>query len=157
MEETLLCLFLADEKVNIIHEKHIYVSILLPEIFGLPLPDRLYELIGKLLSAHVEHSQPACRHEVSYGMEKVGLSQSDSTVKKQGIIDIPWFFRHTNRRGVGQAIAVAYDEVIKGVFGVKGGGIHLPVGYGKVGWAGVSRVTPVSFLSPLCHAQRSGF
>src|SRR3990172_2390542 len=76
--------FTGDE-LNIIHQQNVYVvSIFISQLYCLVVKNRLYNLVGKLLGRYIKNPvRRFCRHNiVSYGIEKVCLSKSNTAVYK---------------------------------------------------------------------------
>ena len=55
MEEALLCLLLAADKVDVINQQHISLSIFIAEFLCFLLPNSIYKLVSKLFTANTNY------------------------------------------------------------------------------------------------------
>ena len=80
------------------------------------------EVIGELLDGRVPDPGAAAelRGVVADGVEQVGLAESRRRVEEQGVVRLAGQFGHRQRGRVGQAVAVADDELLEAVARVEG-------------------------------------
>ena len=116
MEKAFLGVLLAADKVDVVNQQHINTSILFAEFPGFPLLDGIYKLIGKLLGADIKHPKLAGEGNMTNGMQQVGLAQTHIPTYKQGVMAASRVFRYPQGTGISQAVIVADDEGIKGIF-----------------------------------------
>ena len=69
MEKALLRLLLATDEVNIINHQQVNTSIFVAEIVCFSLTNGTDEVIGKLLTADVEHPHLACLSHMADGLQ----------------------------------------------------------------------------------------
>ena len=121
MEKLLLCLLLAGNKLDIVHQQHICLTVLLAEFVILTLADRVHQINGKFIAAEIDDfcfavvlSYLSCN-----GIQKVGFTQTAVTVNKQGVILLCGIFSNCFCRRVSQFVGRTYNV------GLKGEGIRL--------------------------------
>ena len=93
MEKFLLCGFLSYNKLNIIDEKNINISVFFTEFTHcsiVSVSNGFDQFVGKFLTGYIEN--PAVlvvfQYEMSDGMHKMSLSKSGSSVNKERIVSI---------------------------------------------------------------------
>ena len=128
VEELLLGTFTAGDKLDIVHHQHVHLPDLFPEFVGLLHLDGADQLIGEVLTGHVQDLLLGIRlvDEVADGLHQVGFAQSHTAVDKQRVIGFRRAFRHGQRGRVRKPVAVAHNEALKGV-------LRIQVGIGIVG------------------------
>ena len=121
MEKFFLCLLLAGNKLDIVHQQHICLTVLLAEFVILTLADRVHQINGKLIAAEIDDfcfavvlSYLSCN-----GIQKVGFTQTAVAVNKQGVILLCGIFSNCFCRRVSQFVGRT-DNI-----GLKGEGIRL--------------------------------
>ena len=75
------------------------------------------------LAGGVADAHPAAvrAHVVTDRVEQVGLAHARRPVDEEGVVGLPGELRHRQCGGVGEAVAVADDELVEGVLGVERG------------------------------------
>ena len=110
VEKALHGLFLAADKLDIINQQHVNISVFIAELVSFPLPDGTNELIGKLLGADTNHFNMARQSCMPDGVQEMGLAQSHPSVNKQRIVGGSRFLGHSQGSGISQLVAVADDK-----------------------------------------------
>ena len=85
MENAFLCLCLTAEKLDIVKQQNIYIGELIPEFLGLFTADSGYEIVGKLLRAHIEREQISCFQSMADSMQQVCFTGRSSPINKKWI------------------------------------------------------------------------
>ena len=119
MEKLLLGGFLLLKEVYVIYKKHIRISVgLLELVLGFIAAEGGYELICKGFRCHIDdvHVRVPLKDVVAYGLEKVCLSQSYSSIDEAGVERIVARI-HCNYLGslVGDVRVVSLDKVVQSV------------------------------------------
>ena len=88
MEKFLLAPFLAGEKLDVIDEKHIGLTVFLAELHQCPVLNRVDELVCELLARQVNdlRSFPLGQNMVADGVQKVRFSKSAHAVNEEWIV-----------------------------------------------------------------------
>lgn len=107
MEELLLRLFLARQKLNIVDQKHIYTSIFIAKLYRFVVPDRVDKFVGKLFRRQINDFRRGImlNHIMADRMHQVGLAESNSSVNKQWIVRFRRRFRHSKRSRMCKAVS----------------------------------------------------
>ena len=124
MEELLFGLGLAGEELDVVDEKHVRVPVGLFEAIDRSRPERSDEVVGERLDGRVSDDRAAAEreHVVADGVEEVRLAEARRGVEEQRVVGLAGKLRDRQRRGVGEAIAVADDELVEAVAGVQRAG-----------------------------------
>ncbi len=93
MEKFLLRGFLSYNKLNIINEKDIDITVFLAEFTHcgvISISDGLDQLIGKFFTCNIENLllSSIFKNKMGDGMHKMGLAKSCTTIDKQWIVRI---------------------------------------------------------------------
>ena len=83
---------------------------------------RADELVGELLDGGVADLHPGlvAADVVADGVEQVGLAEARPAVDEERVVGVAGLLGHGQRRGVGEAVAAADDELLEGVLGDQG-------------------------------------
>ena len=128
MEKLLLGTFFSDNKLDIVYEENINISVFFTKLRGgyiIFVPDGLDQLVGELFTGHIENLGRIFRilripkDKMTDGMHQVGFSQTDPAVDKQRIVDGSRGFRHRQGRSVGKIVVFSYHEGIEGVLRIE--------------------------------------
>ena len=117
MEELILCLLLAGNELDIVHQKQIHIAVLVVKFLRSAGLDGPHKLVCKLVTLDVNDalSRVALLDGVADGKQQVGLAETGVAVDKEGIVGLARIVRNRHGGGVGEAVGVAHDEVVKGV------------------------------------------
>ena len=76
MEELFLCSFLSGKELDVVHEEHIDVSILIPKRHHAVISKGVYDVVGESLRGDVSqpHLLPVMLNHVANRLHEVGLS-----------------------------------------------------------------------------------
>ena len=122
MKKFLFRLSFSSNKLNVIHEQIINITIFFSELRHTVIPDGTDQLIEKLFCRDVHRIHFRIQGECvdTNGIEKVRFSQSDTSVDKKGIIIFSGLFRNSHSRRVGELIACPDDKPLKIIILLKG-------------------------------------
>ena len=143
VEELLLGALLARDELDIVHQQHVGLPVLVPELLGGAGPDGGDDLVGELFTGNVDNVE--IRMVLADldldGVQQVGLAQTALAVDEQRIVGAGGVRGHRLGGGVGELVGRALDEVLKGelVFaagqlvrlGRGRGGAAVPLGSGN--------------------------
>ncbi|MBA7470928.1 hypothetical protein ES707_06218 [subsurface metagenome] len=101
VEEALLGLLLAADKLDIIYQQHINKAVFSAELAGAPGLDGTDELVGELLGADIERLDVFGLRQVIYGVHEVALAQAHTPVDEQRIVAGSRLFGDAAGGGVG--------------------------------------------------------
>ena len=123
MEKFLLSTFLADDKLNIVNEQHVVVSVFFPEFRGrniIFVPDGIDQFVGEFLTGYVEDLcfRIVFQNKVGDRVHQVGFAQSHAAVDKQRVVNFAGRFRHSQGSGMSQVVVGAHYEGVEGVAGI---------------------------------------
>ncbi len=116
MKELLFGLF-AFEELDVVDQEHVGMAVFVAKFERLIVLDRDDELVGELLRGHVHDAgaRILVQHAVPDRMHQMGLAQTDPAVEKQRVVGAGRGFGDRQRRGMREAVGIAYDELIEGV------------------------------------------
>ena len=139
VEELVLGLLLAGDELDIVHQKEIHAAVAVMEILGRAVFDGPHELVGKVVALDVGDAflRLTLVDGVADGQQQVRFPEAGIAVDEKGIVGLARILRHGDGGGVGEAVGVADDEVVKGV------ARHLGQGVGAVSLAGGFKVVIV--------------
>ena len=116
MEEFVLYLLLAGYELHIVHQQQVRFPIFGTELAAPAGTDQLDEFVDEIVALDVDDLGvlivPA--DNVGNGIEQMSLTKAGISVDQQGVIVLSRVLRHSLRGGVGQLVAGAYHEGIKG-------------------------------------------
>ena len=117
VEELLLCALLAADKLDIVHQQHICRPVLVVELVGGVVADRLDDLIGELLPFDVDAVviRVVFLDLVHDGQHQMGFAQPGPAVDEQRVVRLGGVGRHRLSRRMGKLVGVAHDKGGKGV------------------------------------------
>ena len=86
--------FLADQKLNLVNEKHIRLKVLLAESGKLPILDCVHKFTRELFCGQVGHLciWVALVYVVADGVEQMGFAQADAAMNEQRIMGFAGIF-----------------------------------------------------------------
>ena len=129
MEEFLLRLLLAGDKLHVIHQQQVSLAVLILELSGGTRADCLNQFIGEIVTLDVDNVAVGVTLTdlVGDGIDQMGLAEAAVTVDKEGIVPLGGFFRDGLGCGMGKLVAAADNEGIKGEFAAfeQGRGLFL--------------------------------
>ncbi len=128
VEELLLRLLLVLQELDVVDEEDVDVAVAAAEPLALAVANRVDEVVGELLRAHVPHPRAGVEvlGVVPDGVQQVGLAEPGVTVDEQRVVRLGRRLRDCDRGGVGEPVARPDDERLEQVAGVEPGGLHLP-------------------------------
>ena len=116
MEELLLHGVFAGDKLDIIHQKQVRLTVFLPEGRGGAPGDGRDNLVGKVLAFGVDDR--AVREVLlkffCHGVEQVGLTQPGAAVDEQRVVQQRGLGRHRLAGGVGKPVGRPHHEGVEG-------------------------------------------
>ena len=109
VEEFLLGTLLAADKLNVVHQQDVGVSVLMSELGHLGLSEAFDKLVRKVVALYVADNlgRIILFDLVSDSVEQVGLAESGVSVQKQRIIGVRRICRYGETRGVGEFVGRA--------------------------------------------------
>jgi hypothetical protein len=123
VEELLLGAFLVLQELDVVDEQDVDVAVAAAEVLRLAVPDRVDEVVGELLGAHVAH--PGALEQVlgvvADGVQQVGLAEPAVAVDEQRVVGPGRRLGDRHGRGVREAVGRPDDEGVEGVLGVEPG------------------------------------
>src|SRR5215211_6786548 len=124
VEERLLGLDLVLQKLYVVHQEHVVLPVALLELQGRVIPHGVYEVVGELLAGHVTdaHAGVLILDVVAHGAQKMCLSEPDSPVDEERVVDEARGLRHRQSRRVGEPVAGPDDERVERVLDLEGPG-----------------------------------
>ena len=132
MEELLLRGLLACDKLDIVHQQRVGLTVFLAEFGGRALADGFDNLVGEVIALDIDdvHVGIGAGNLIADGVQQMGFSQTGIAVNKQGIIESCGLGGHSQRSGVGEFVGGAHNKGIEGKLVVialsLGGGGFLP-------------------------------
>ena len=121
VEHLFLRAFLAGEKLYVVHHKHVYLAVLVAEVFGCAgvarVVNGLDKLVYKLVAGYVHDFLlgEVALYAVADCVHKVGFAQPYAAPQKHGVVGHGRVFRDGFGNGYGVFVAFAHDKVVKGV------------------------------------------
>ena len=121
VEELFLRALLADQELDVIHQQHVHVAVLVAEAGHLVVPQRVDHLVGEFLAGHVAdgHLRLALLDLMSDGLHQVGLAHADAAVQEERVVGLGRPLRHRARRRMRKLVARADDKPVKRVLGIQ--------------------------------------
>ena len=122
MEECILCFVLAGEELNIINDQYVYHLIEVHKIIGVVILDGINELYSEFFGSNVQYglAREFFFNFNSNGLGQVSFSKSDTTIYKEWVESgSARFFCDSSSGRTCQSVAIAFDEVLKGVVRVE--------------------------------------
>jgi len=106
VEEFLLRLDLAGDELDIVHQQHRGLPVFLPKLGVAVLPDGADQLVGEVVALDIDDAglRPALLHQMSDGVQQMGLAQTGIAVDEQGVVALRRLLRHGFGGGVGQLV-----------------------------------------------------
>ena len=121
VEKFFLSGFFSYNKLNIIDEKNINISVFFTEFAHcrvVSVSDGFDQFICEFLTGYIEN--PAVfvvfQYKMSDGMHKMRFSETGSAVNKQRIVGIPRRFGNCESCCLGEFVVASYNEGVEGVF-----------------------------------------
>ena len=117
VEELFLGAFLLGQELDVVHQQHVHVAELVAEADHLVVAQRVDHLVGELLAGDVADGRlglPAL-DLVADGLHQVGLAHADAAVEEERVVGLGRTLRHRLAGGVGELVAAADHEGVKGV------------------------------------------
>ena len=118
VEEFLLCLLLAGNKLNVVYEQYVHPSVLAAEIVyraesELTVLKRLYKLVGEILAPDVLDFfiREIFFHLILYCKQQMSFSDSGRSVYNKRVVCDRVVVGHRERRRVGKAVCGADHEI----------------------------------------------
>ena len=114
------------EELDVVDEHHVGAPEAVLEALGALLAHGAHELAGELLDRRVAHAQPAsvAVHVAPDGVEQVRLPEPGRAVEEERVVGLSRHLSRGQRGGVGEAVALADDELLEAVLGVEAGSLR---------------------------------
>ena len=130
VEELLLRPLLVLQELDVVDEQDVDVAVAPLEAVGLVVADRVDEVVGELLGAHVAHPGPGeqARAVVADRVQQVGLAQAGLAVDEQRVVRLGRRLGDGDRGRVREPVARADDEGLERVLRVEPGRLALRAG-----------------------------
>src|SRR5919108_947027 len=121
MKKFLLGSLLTSNELNIVKNQNIYVPKFALELIHFVASERAYKLVHKRFRTEIVdfESRTFVSCLMTYGVNQVSFSQTDTAVDKQRVIVLARLVCHRHRSCVSELIACANDEVFKSVLGIE--------------------------------------
>ena len=115
MEELLLRLLLAGDKLNIVHQQKIGAAVLCAQLLAAADLNGMNEIVRKVvaLDVHDFRFRVFRMQRAADGEKKVRFAETGVAVNEERVIELAGIFRHGNGGGVGVFVRRPYDEVIE--------------------------------------------
>ena len=112
MEELLLRLLFAGDELHVVHQQQVRLTVLLPHLRSLTLPDSIHQLVGQVVALHVSDLGPGVvpADDVGDGIDQMGLAQAGVPVDQQGVVVLSRMLRHGDGGGISQLVGRAHHE-----------------------------------------------
>jgi hypothetical protein len=123
VEELLLRLDLPLQELDVVDQQHVDVAVAALEAGGPVVADRIDEVVGELLAAHVANAGATeqAAHVVTDRVEQVGLAQPGVAVDEQRVVGLAGRFGDSDGRGVREPVGRPDDEGLEDVLRVEAG------------------------------------
>ena len=136
VEKLNLHLLLAFDKLNIINQQHIGITIFAAEIIVFIFLDGVNKLIDKVFALNIQNIFVGLtgHNEITDCMHQMGFAEAGSTIEKKRIeVAADRLFGNSNTGGMSKAVAAAHHEGFKTVLGIEAA---VAVLAGKIGFDG---------------------
>ena len=123
MEKFLLRSLLATEKLNVVDQKKVGLTITLPEFDQITVLNRVDELVNEQFTREVDHLHvfPFRPDELADGLHEMGLAQTDAAINEKRIVCARRCLRDCQTRGMRDFVVRADDERFKCVSRIESG------------------------------------
>ena len=121
VEELLLRTLLAGEELDVIDQQRMQRAVGVLEFVDAVVLQRSHHVADEALGMHVGDARVriALADQVADRVHQVGLAEADAAVDEQRVVGGAGIFRDLQRRGLGEVIALAFDETVEGEIGVE--------------------------------------
>ena len=144
MEKFLLGGGFARDKLDIVHQQHIRLTVFGAEFRRGAGADGLDQLVGDIFALGIDdfHRRRAALDLVANSIQQMGFPQSGGAIDKQGIIISSGLAGYSLGGRMGEFVGGAHDKVFKGIFIVGAflseqvAGLRLLYRYGGAGGGG---------------------
>src|SRR6185436_19643180 len=123
MEKFLLRPLLTTEKLNVVDQKKVGLTITLPELDQITVLNRVDELVDEQFTREVDHLHvfPFRPDELADGLHEMGFAQTDAPINKKRIVRARRCLRDCQTRGMRDFVVRADDERFKCVSRIESG------------------------------------
>ncbi len=130
MEELLLGLGLAGEELDVVDQQHVGVAVGVLEAVDRAGAERGDEVVGERLGGRVADGGAAAEgeHVVADRVQEVGLAEPRRGVEEERVVGLARKLGDGEGGRVGEAVAVADDELLEAVAGVERNSVRLDLG-----------------------------
>ena len=127
VEELLLGLDLALEELHVVDQQDVVAPVAVLEGVDVAGLQRLEELVGEALDRRVADGQPAAvgADVVADAVQQVGLADAGRADDEERVVGLAGQLGDRERRGVGEAVGVADDELLEGELRVQARGLGV--------------------------------
>ena len=115
MEKFFLSLFLTTDKLNIVHQKNISVSVFVSKSWSWTFSDSLNKFVSKIITLNIYYIsfRMIFLYFITNGTKQVSFSKTTVTIKKKRIISTGWVLSNCNWSSMSKFIGWTYNESIK--------------------------------------------
>ena len=115
VEEFFLNPLLARQKLNVVNQKHIGLTIFPPKSGQLIVLDAVNVFVGELLGGKVSdpRSLSVGHHVVPNGVQQMRLAQTNPAMQEQRVVRFPRLLGDRQRGGMGKVVIVSDDKRVE--------------------------------------------
>ena len=130
MEEFLLRLLLALQKLDIVDDQTVNITVLLAEGLSRLILDRIDDFVRKLFTGGVEHLHAGVvlLDAVADSVHQVSLAQTNTAVQEERVVGMRRIVGYSLSGSVRKAVGVADNEGFKYVLGIQIAFVRLVIG-----------------------------
>ena len=130
VEELFLRALLAGEELDVVDQQRVERTVGGLELVHRVVLQRAHHVAHEALRMHVRNARfrVAVLDQVRDGVHQVRLAEAHAAVQEQRVVGAAGIFRHLRRRGLGQLVALAFDEGGEGKVGIEPRADHQPLG-----------------------------
>jgi len=120
-----LSAFFSSNELDVVDEQDVHAPKTVSKLVHSLVTDGVDEFIGEIFGREVTHrggvgDDVVVEDVIADSVEKVSFAESDSAVNEEGIVILPREFGNGETSRIGELVAGADDEIIKGILRVEG-------------------------------------
>ena len=121
MEEFFLRMLFAGEELNVVDQQRIQRAIGGLELVDAIVLQRSNHIAHEALGVHVGDLRGAIarQDQMPDRVHQMSFAEADSTVDEQRVVGAPRIARDLKRGGLGEMVALAFDEIVESEFGIE--------------------------------------